>query len=120
MTGLSYANRTPPLQKKNPGLRAPVHAAKVRQTRNAGGEGGGDGGGVLTADFHAAECRGLRHWFAALREGCGPGPTRHDPIPSVLSRSSSLSLSLSLDLGDCDLLIGSTGRLSEPSHPKEG
>lgn len=41
--------------------------------------------GVLTADFHAAESRGLRHWFAALREGCGPGPTRHDPIPLILS-----------------------------------
>lgn len=33
---------------------------------------------VLTAHFHAAERRGLRHWFAALGEGCRPGPPRHD------------------------------------------
>lgn len=37
--------------------------------------------GRLTADFHRAKSRGLRHWFAALCEGGGSGPTRHDPIP---------------------------------------
>lgn len=42
-------------------------------------------GGLLTAHFHAPESRGLRHWLAALREGCGPGPPRHDPIPVVLA-----------------------------------
>lgn len=49
----------------------------------------------IPADFHAAESRGLRHWFAALREGCGPRPTRHDPNSLVLSL-----------LGDGDWLYG--------------
>lgn len=65
----------------------------------------GVNGGVLTADFHAAESRGLRHWFAALREGCGPGPPRHDPKPV-----DSLSAS--------DSLNGSADRYTESSHPK--
>lgn len=59
----------------------------------------------LTADFHAAECRWLRHGFAALREGCGPGPPRHDPIPFSLLGS--------------DLLNGRTDRFAAPSHPKK-
>lgn len=32
----------------------------------------------LTADFHTAEGGRLRYRLAALRKGCGPGPTRHD------------------------------------------
>lgn len=75
-----------------------LHAEKVGNTRRKSG--------VLTADFHAAKSRRLRHWFAALREGCGPGPPRHDPIPDSLSA------------WETDLLNGRTGRFAEPSHPK--
>lgn len=43
---------------------------------------------LLTADFHAAKCRRLRHWFAAFCEGGGSRPTGHFPIqyPTRLSK----------------------------------
>lgn len=41
------------------------------------------GGRILTANFHAAEGRGLLHGLAALREGGGPGPPGHG-LPLLL------------------------------------
>lgn len=73
---------------------------------------------VLTAHFHAAERRGLRHWLAALRERCGPGPPRHDDptIPTAVTLAW-----VGAGLGRLGgLLRGRTRRLlaAKPSHPK--
>lgn len=52
-----------------------------------------EGSRILTADFHAAEGRGLLHRLAALREGGGPGPPGHGLSPALPQRRSPLSSS---------------------------